>query len=221
MLPVSIKLEPVDKLDPKTEKPELDIKTDKNISDLKIDKNITEKGVDEKSEDSTEKELYTTEDIEKYDKTKDTKTDKECDRKTDDEKCYTKTDDENRDLEVEVPVEVDSQKSPEHSLSLETVAYADVHRVDDSKEVESEVSTTGYSRKSSVGDDIIPENQEEEEVSDLVSQAIQGAVKLTRKRDKSVSLKLTKRAKFGIDSEVEKYVALTDLNKMEQYISLA
>ena len=80
----------------------------------------------------------------------------------------------------------------------------------------------GYSRKSSVGDDIIPENQEEEEVSDLASQAIQGAVKLTHKRDKSVSPKLTKRAKFSIASELEKYVALSDdLYKMEQYISLA
>ena len=124
-------------------------------------------------------------------------------------------------MEVEVSVEVDSQKSPEHSLSLETVAYIDVHRVDDSKEVESEVSTMGYSRKSCVGDDIILENQEEE-VSDLASQAIQGAVKLTHKRDKSVSPKLTKRAKFSIASQLEKYVVLTDdLNKMEQYISLA
>ena len=77
MLPVSIKLEPVDKPDPKTEKPELDIKTHKNISDQKIDENITEKGVDEKSEDSTEKELYTTED----DKTKTQKLTKNVTRK--------------------------------------------------------------------------------------------------------------------------------------------
>ena len=121
-------------------------------------------------------------------------------------------------------------------------SVVDENKKDPGDENDSEGSTTAYSRKNSVeevNETVVHELGEEEvpeksggnpnlktQISSLADEVIRGASvtfsRISRKRETSISPKLTKKAKLNLDIQVKKYVSLSaDLEQMEQYVNFA